>query len=505
MNRRTFLKNLGVGAAALTLSGCNILSRKASDNILTQTKPNVVIILSDDVGVGDISCYGAKLVNTPHIDGLVKEGMRFTNAYSNGSVCSPTRYSVLTGAYPCRSWLKKGGVKTSDPMLIRLDQETIASMFKQAGYQTAAIGKWHLGYGSSRPRDWNKPLKPGPLEVGFDYHFGVPNNHNDKIRAYVEKHDLVGRMKDMPFVFAQDGQRVQGILREKERVDDEVDSTLTGKALNFIRENQKRPFFLYFTTCAAHTHITPHERFRGTSPAGQYGDYLQELDYHVGEILDLLDELDLSKNTLVVFSSDNGGQLRDHGSAGKGLNLASEAGDVRRKARTSKIDARTKGHLTNLSWRGGKGGVYEGGFRVPFIVRWPGRTPRATTSDEVVNTADFMATFADIIGRTLPQEAAPDSFSIAEILQNIPPEKRTSIKRPSSILQSAGGVLSFRVGEWKLIQYSRGLSDSERKDELYNLEEDPHEENNLAAKEPERVKSMNTLLKTLIDKGRTRP
>ncbi len=471
----------------------------------TESKPNVVLIMSDDVGVGDISCYGAKMVDTPRIDGLAKEGMRFTNAYSNGSVCSPTRYSVLTGRYPWRSWLKSKGVRGHDPMLIQLDQMTLGSLFKKEGYQTAAIGKWHLGYGAIRPCDWNKPLKPGPLEIGFDYHFAVPRNHSDNVHAYVENYELVGRIKDEPLIFPKKGQRVQGILKEKMRVDDEVDSTLTAKALNFIRENQKQPFFLYFTPCATHTHITPNKRFRGTSKAGQYGDYLQELDYHVGEILDLLDELNLSQNTIVVFCSDNGGQLYDPNGAGLGLNLASEAGDVRKKAKTAKADTRKNGHLVNLSWRDGKESAYEGGFRIPFIVRWPGRTTPATTSDEIINTADFLATFADIVGQTLPPEGGPDSFSFAEILQNIPSEKRTSIKRPSSVLQAKSGVLAFRVGDWKLIRYSQGIHEPKSDDELYNLKKDPREENDLAEMESERVNSLNVQLKTVIDRGRTDP
>jgi arylsulfatase A len=214
--------------------------------------------------------------------------------------------------------------------------------------------------------------------------------------------------------------------------------------------------------------------------------------------VDLLDELELAEKTLIVFSSDNGGQLSDFRNAGQGLNLASEAGDVRIKARTAKRDARAKGHLTNLDLRSGKGSPYEGGFRVPFVVRWPGRVTPDTTSHSVVNTADMLATFADMLDVTLPRDAGEDSFSILPILQ----EASSKSKRPASVLQSGSGVLSMRVGDWKLVQHSRGKPDAEGRDELYNLEQDPREENNLAAKHPERVKTMNDQLKQILDSGK---
>jgi len=229
---------------------------------------------------------------------------------------------------------------------------TLASLLQGQGYRTAAIGKWHLGYGEARSVDWNRPLAPGPLEVGFDYHFGVPQNHNDNSRAFVENHDIVGRKPGESFWIVSGKEFPEGL--DQPRVEDQVDTKLTAKALGFIQENRDRPFFLYFAPCAPHTHVTPAAKFRGTSRAGLYGDYIQELDAHVGQILERLDELKLSEKTLVIFTSDNGAGLSDfRGSGVPQLNLESDAGGVREKFRSAKKDARAMGHLANGDWREG--------------------------------------------------------------------------------------------------------------------------------------------------------
>ena len=307
-------------------------------------KPNILVILADDLGYGDVSCYGATKIRTPHIDRLAREGMRFTDAHTAASICSPSRYGLMTGRYPWRLHRKGNDYDLESKRL------TMAALLQGQGYRSAAIGKWHLGYG----KDWNKPPINGPLEAGFDYHFGVPQNHNDPFRVFIENHDIVGRKPGEAFQPSRDGRLPEGIAQP--RIEDQVDATLTMKAINFIRENPSRPFFLYFTPCAPHTHITPAAAYRGTSQCGLFGDHIQELDAHVGEILAVLDELKLSDQTLVFFTSDNGGAPSDFkGSKGAELNLASEAGDVRTRATSARTDARAMGHMVNGPWHDGKG------------------------------------------------------------------------------------------------------------------------------------------------------
>ena len=255
---------------------------------LAQNQPNIVVIMADDLGYGDVSCFGATKIKTPFIDQLASDGVKFTDAHSAASVCSPSRYGLMTGRYPWRLH-KKGNGYRLDP-----DRETIASLLKEVGYRSAAIGKWHLGYG----KQWKSPLKPGPLEVGFDYHFGVPTNHNDSFRAFIENHDFFGLEKGKSLKLVDGQDFPEGLA--KPRVEDQVDTTLTQKAVKFIRDNADQRFFLYFTPCAPHTHITPAGSFRGKSQAGLLGDYVMELDSHVGEIIKTLDELKLSDNTLPV-------------------------------------------------------------------------------------------------------------------------------------------------------------------------------------------------------------
>jgi len=464
-----------------------------------ERQPNIILIMADDVGIGDISCYGAKLINTPNIDKLAGQGMRSDRYYTAGAVCAPTRYSLLTGRYPFRTKeLRAGRASPWDYLFIEQSRMTLGSLCKQMGYKTAAIGKWHLGYGTEEEIDWGGTLKPGPLEIGFDYHWGVPRNHNDRVRAFVENHSLYGLDPDREYKHATSTERVQGLLHE--RVDDRVDSTLTSKVLEFIRTNKDGSFFVYFTPCAAHTHVTPNVRFRGTSQAGQYGDYVQELDHHVGEIMDLLEELELADQTLLIFTSDNGGQLRDVSGAGLGLNLADESSDVRAKARTPKITAREMmGHTTNLTLREGKGSPYEGGFRVPFIVRWPGKIDSGTTSTKMINSADYLATFADLFNQELPENAGEDSFSFADLLTG---EKVEQPRR--SVALHSSRARSFVDGDWKLVDYSYRVTEPQEKYELYNLREDPAESENLASSNPEQLNSMRNKLKQIVDGERSR-
>ena len=461
-------------------------------------KPNVVILLSDDVGYGDLSCYGAEMIRTPNLDRLAAQGRRFTHAYAPGSVCTPTRYALVTGRFCWRTHLQKGVAGIDEPLMIETNRLTIGSLAKAHGYRTAAIGKWHLGYGSPPKTDWNAPLVPGPMEIGFDVHFAVPNNHNDSLKAYVEGRDLAGRQPGVPFRMVK-GRPIPAGLAQP-RVDDLVEGELAARAVRFIDESHASPFLLYFASVVAHTHITPAAKYRGTSKAGLYGDYLQQLDAEVGDLLAALDRHGIADRTLVLFSSDNGGALGDFTNAGQNLNLADESGDVRAKSRTAKRAARAAGHLTNGSLREGKGSPYEGGHRVPFIARWPGRVPAGTTCGETVCLVDVLETLARVLGTALPPGAGEDSFNMLPALLGEPLKAPI---HPTLVLHSGGGIFSVRSGHWKFVEMPDGRK--AKPDELYDLAADPGETNNVAAANPDVVKRLAAALDKARTDGRTRP
>ena len=469
-----------------------------------QDKPNIVFILSDDVGTGDIKCYyEPSKVSTPHIDRLAAEGMRFTQAYAPGAVCSPTRYALISGFYPCRGPLRDAPAGATSALSFESDMLTLPAFLKALGYRTAHIGKWHLGYGETGIKNWAGEISPGPNDIGFDYHLGLPTNHNDNFKTYVENDRLLWLkpgVSELPEKPTKD-------QLSRIRYDDEVDSTLTAKAIEFIRKNREQPFFVYLALVATHTHITPHKRFRGTSEIGQLGDYINELDYHVGEIMQTLEELDLAENTILIFSSDNGGQQNDHHTAGKNLDLRDASNQVAEKAKSSKTLARTRfGHKTNGDFRGYKGSNYEGGFRVPFIVRWPGKVAAGSESDQVICHADLLATTAGLLNEKLPYAAGGDSFDMSPVL--LGNHDGSSIRR-TTILQTGRGLLSFRNDDWKL-RFSKNPTWSdddvelpEADFELYNLAVDPGESNNLAVKHPDRAQAMREKLLNLLRKGRS--
>lgn len=463
----------------------------ASLHAATELKPNIIIILADDLGYGDVGCYGATKIKTPNIDRLALEGRKFTDAHAPASVCSPSRYGLLSGRYPWRLHQKNNDYH------LEQDRMNIASMLKTQGYRSAAIGKWHLGYS----KDWNQLPITGPLEVGFDYHFGVPQNHNDSYRAFIENHDIVGRKPAEPFRIVKGSSFPEGLAQP--RVEDLVSGTLVTKALHFIEENRERPFFLYFTSVIPHTHITPAEQFRGKSEAGLYGDYIQELDNHVGQIVAALERLKLSERTLVLFTSDNGAAPDDFkGTQNVMLNLASEAGGVREKFKTAKRDARALGHNANAPWHDGKGTPFEGGHRVPFIARWPGQVPAGTISDDTICFTDLLATIAGISEVTLPHSEGGDSFNILPALRG---EALEEPIRKLTVLQGDmhDDALAVRSGPWKLIESKAAKGG--QKHQLYDLVKDPGETKNLAAEQPEVVNELAAALAKVRDDGRSRP
>ena len=455
-------------------------------------QPNIVVIFADDLGIGDLSCFGATKISTPNIDGLAKEGMTLTEAHAAASLCSPSRYGLLTGRSPWRLHKKGNGYQ------LKPDRLNIASFLKKSGYKSAAIGKWHLGYS----KDWNKQPITGPLEVGFDYHFGVPSNHNDSTRVYIEDHDIFGRSPGKKYKVVNKGKDLpEGV--DQPRFEDQVDTMLTSKAVDFIRRNAANPFFLYFTPCAPHTHVTPKASFRGTSQAGLYGDHIQELDSHVGTILKTLDDLNIADNTLVIFTSDNGSTPKDFkGTQGVNLNLVDDSGDIRRLFKTAKRDAKKMGHVANGQWRDGKGHPYEGGHRVPFIARWPGQIAPNSKSDCTTNLTDLFATFGAIVDRELPQDAAEDSFSLLPILLG---QADRVAHRDNVFILGNGKDTAVAVcgGKWKLVVW---YGDAQQQGhELYDLSSDPGEQINLSKDYPEVVKHLADAYFAADAAGRTRP
>jgi arylsulfatase A-like enzyme len=485
--------------------------------------PNIVVILADDYGYGSCGCYGAdgKLVRTPNIDRLAREGRRFTDANTTSSVCSPTRYSVLTGRYCWRTSLTHEVLGTFSPLHIETTRLNLASLLKAHGYQTAAIGKWHLGYGTAdgTPRwrtDYTAELSPGPLDLGFDYHFGVPSNHGDLTGIYVENRFVYGLrngkippgMKPPGPVPDDDNFKATYTKEDTEaaridpmaidaprRVNDHVMPLLTDKAVAFIeRQKPQTPFFLYFTPVAVHSPVTPSKDLAGKSRAGLYGDWIHELDRSVGRVLESLDKQGLAENTLVIFTSDNGG-VREPQNAESPQTLALKAGLA-----------------VNGPLRGGKHHIWEGGFKVPFIVRWPGKAAAGSVCDEMVNLADILATTAAIVGDKLPPaaKAAEDSYNI---LPAILGDSYAKPLRPDMIVHSTDGVFAVRKGPWKWIEGipadditlgARRARADEFHAQLYNLKNDPAEGKDVIAEHPEVAKQLEALLERYRDGGYSR-
>ncbi|MEM8671679.1 MAG: arylsulfatase [Planctomycetota bacterium] len=455
-------------------------------------RPNVVIILADDLGYGSLNSYGAdeSHVRTPNIDRLAHQGRRFTDANTPSSVCSPTRYGLLTGRYDWRTDQKHGVINTTDPLHIDTARSTIASLLKSVGYNTAAIGKWHLGYGIKKA-DFTKSLTPGPLDIGFDYHFAVPQNHGDASGVYVRNRQVVGLRSDrnVPAGKSPYGRNFMGI-DAPQRVDENVMDQLTTDAVSWLeKQTANTPFFLYFAPVAIHFPYTPSDKTKDQSGTGLYGDWIHELDLSIGRILDAIDRMELSDGTLVIFTSDNGGVLMTEGE--------------RPEAIAYRAGLRPNGPL-----RGRKHSIYEGGFRVPFFVRWPGQVPPGTVCDETINLVDIYATLAAVTDQPLPrdEDVAEDSFNVLPALLGTPHEEPL---RPSMIVHSPNGNYAIRRGPWKYIEGkpSTKLKRVPRRDELraqlFDLRDDPSEKHNVINEHPDVANRLAKLLEQHRTAGRT--
>lgn len=496
----------------------------SSASAATRSLPNIILIYADDVGYGDLSCYGATAVHTPNLDRLAGAGLRFDNLHASSATCTPSRYSLLTGQY---AWRKPGtGVLPGDASLI-VDpgRPTIPSVLKQAGYTTAAIGKWHLGLGSGHI-DWNGDIRPGPLEVGFDSSFIIPATPDRVPCVFVENHrvanldprdpihisytaplpgELTARdhpeQLTMPATHGHDQALIHGIGRigymtggkSALWVDQDIALTLTAKATRFIETNMSHPFFLYFASNDIHVPRTPNPRFVGKTAMGPRGDSIAELDWCVGQVLDSLERNHLEQNTLVLFSSDNGPVVDDG----------------YRDLAVEKLGA----HKPAGPYRGGKYSIFDGGTRVPMIARWPGHIQPDTISGALISQVDLLASFASLTGQSIAHDAAPDSLDMLPALLG---HSRTARK---TLVEHAGS-LALIEGNWKYIAPSQGprLAKGPRmgpneytelgndpEPQLYDLSADPGERTNLASAHPARVRHMAELLATLKSSGRSRP
>lgn len=465
-------------------------------------KPNIVFILADDIGYGDLSCQGAKHARTPHIDRLAKEGCRFTDAHSPASTCTPTRRAFLTGTY---SWRQQAGSSIAPgdaPLTITRGTATVASLLKSAGYRTGVVGKWHVGLGSAGGPDWNGQIKPGPLEIGFDSAFIMAATGDRVPTVYIHDHTVVGLDPNDPIrvsykeqvgndptgrehpellklkhTHGHDMTIVNGVGRigwmtggkSARWVDEDMSDTFVKHALEFIETSRDEPFFLFFATHDVHVPRVPHPRFRGTSPVGTRGDAIHELDDAVGTMLAALDRLKLADNTLVIFTSDNGGVMDD------GYE------DV------GKFD-----YHPNAPWRGTKGTLFEGGHRVPFLARWPGHIPASSTSGALIAHLDMPATLAVLVGAKIPAGQCVDSVNVLPALLGASPVGR------NDFVAHVGGVhgpFALRAGNWKYIAPAGGVNKKGvPAAQLYDLAADLSEERNLAESQPEKLSELRALL-----------
>jgi arylsulfatase A-like enzyme len=463
-----------------------------------QKSPNIIIILADDLGYGSANCYGADVrhIRTPNIDRLAREGMQFSDANTPGSVCSPTRYALLTGRYAWRGRLKYGVLSPPEgPLLIESELLTLPEYLKEHGYQTAHIGKWHLGYTTlDVVEDLSaQPLEPGPRSLGFDYHFGVPNNIDWLPKVYVEN-ESIWRLRSpgkSPYgKSSYKGQPYHG-YDAPQRVTTNVTQDLSDAARNWIskatRQNPKTPFFLYFAPVAVHNPIAPSEKWRGSSGIGSYGDYIHDLDHSVGEILDVLAYSGVLDNTMVIFTSDNGGDVGG----------------------TEEAHARELGFENNGNLRGDKHTIWEGGFKVPFVVRWPNMVREGSRSDTMINVVDIFATLQEVVGGEImdPHTAGADSFSFCSVLLGDNTEKSA---RPTMVVNDVSGVVAIRMNEWKYIENRvlrpnpNGTVRRNPQPQLFNLKRDPVEAINVIAQFPEIAQHMQEMLDAIRLKGSER-
>lgn len=475
------------------------------------SRPNIVLIYADDLGYGDVGCYGATAVKTSNIDKLAETGLRFTSGYCTSATCTPSRYSLLTGEYAFR---KKGtDVLPGDAdLIIEPGRATLPSLLRQAGYATAVVGKWHLGLGANKKLDWNGEIKPGPLDVGFDYSFIMAATGDRVPCVYVENRRVVGLVSDDPiFVNYEEafpGERTGKTNRESLRMnwsdghnmavvngigrigymkggkaalwkDEDMADVFTQHALRFIEQAKDKRFFLYFATQDIHVPRVPNSRFVGKTTMGPRGDAIVQLDWCVGEIMKQLGRFGLLENTLVIFTSDNGPVLDD--------GYKDEANEKLGR------------HRPGGPWRAGKYSLFEGATRMPFIVNWPGKIKPGVTG-AMVSQVDFCASLGALAGQKPDARTMPDSMNVLPALLGQSPTGRDHIVEHANLQALREGDWKYippgrlrdRLGPWTIITLPEPGA-------LYNLASDPGETNNLAAQNLERVTAMRAKLAAIED------
>jgi len=483
-------------------------------------RPNVIIMYADDLGFGDLGCYGAGDIPTPHLDRLAAEGVKFNDGYAAAATCTPSRYSLLTGEYPFRC--ERARILPGDaPLLIEPGSATMPAMFKAAGYATGVVGKWHLGLGAGE-LDWNQEVSPGPREIGFDYSFMFPATNDRVPCVYMENQKVVGldpadpievdyKRKD-PFPGCTSGRANPELLRMKyshghdktivngvSRIgymrggsaalwtDETMAEVFLAKATGFVSEHKEDPFFLYYAFHEPHVPRLPAERFKGASGLGPRGDVIVEMDWCVGQMLETLDRLGLRENTIVIFSSDNGPVL-DDGYEDQAVELCGS-------------------HRPAGPLRGGKYSMYEGGTRVPLLLSWPG-TVQPGESSALFGHIDFFASFAALLGQPLAPEAAVDSFDVLPALLGRSPDGRAELVTDGRL-----GKEVLRQGEWTFIPPHDGPAVNQStgtelgnspEPQLYQLAADIGQIRNLAAEQGERAEQMAARLKEILAGARTR-
>lgn len=453
-------------------------------------KPNIIYILADDMGYGDVSCYDPKFnqVATPNIDSLAKQGMSFTNAHATSSLCTPSRYSILTGRYAWRTHLQRGVLMEQGQPLIAQDRPTVAGLLKDQGYHTACIGKWHLGL-EWRQRDgkpvYDEPFRGGPLDRGFDSYFGI-DVPNFPPYAWIEGDQVQGKIgayydRDQELCLNHPGVGV------KNWAFDEVLPAITERAVAKIEDSARRetPFFLYFALTTPHEPIAPSKRFKGKSGINGVADLIMETDWAVGEVMRALEEQGITDNTLIIFTTDNG------------------------HCPYTNLDPFEKvGHRVSGPLRGYKADIWEGGHRVPFVARWPERIPAASTCNELMSLADFMATCATITGADIPEGTGEDSISALSLFMG-----SEEPVREDAVFHSGNGSFSIIKDNWKLSLCSdsggfwnpENLPDDLPPVQLHDLSKDIGERTNLQAEYPAMVSKLTERLEQIVADGRSSP
>lgn len=479
LNRRSFCRTLALGSAALGAAAA------------AESRPNIVFVLADDLGWGDLDCYNKlSAVPTPNANRLASQGIRFTDMHSPSAVCTPTRYGILTGRYCWRSRLKKGVLQGYDPSLIEPGRMTVPSMLQARGYYTAGFGKWHLGLGNSEKTDYNQPLHPNPADHGFNYYFGIPASLDFAPYLFFENEKVV----EKPTAHTDGSKEPRGVFWRAGDIAphfklEQVLPTVTDKAVSTLQERAKKPgqpFFMYLALTGPHTPWLPLPAYRGRSKAGDYGDFVAEVDDMLGRVMAALEQTGLARNTLLMFTSDNGADWKEQD-----------------KARFA--------HRANANWRGEKADIWDGGHRVPFLARWPGKIPAGATSSELGCLTDLMGTSAEIVGAKLPRDAGEDSYSMLPAMLG----KKGKPIREAVVHHTIDGMFGIRQGEWKLELGlgSGGFTKPARitpkpgdpQGQLYNMATDPNEEKNLWLERPDIVARLTALLEKYQKQGFSRP